>query len=355
MPKLILSIVVLTSLATGAAAGYAAELGESQEPTTRSGTGAGADGATSAVTSAAALARETSAAAMSGSYPAMQASARNASLLRRRELLRAAASELPGGGRVLFPGRRLVALYGHPYAPVLGVLGEQSLLASIRRAKRLAADYAKVSDVAAVPAFELITTVASKTAGSDGNYSNEKKVRDIRPWVIAAQKAGVYVVLDLQPGRSDFLTQAKRYESLLAYPNVGLALDPEWRLKPGQFHLRQIGSVSAREINQVTAWLADVTAARGLPQKLLLLHQFRRAMITDRDRLNLSRDEVSVVIQMDGFGAPATKLTTWRVIRADAPKGIRFGWKNFYDEDRPTFTPQRTVNVRPTPVFISYQ
>ena len=33
--------------------------------------------------------------------------------------------ELPGGGRVVFPGRRLVALYGHPGAPSLGVLGEQ--------------------------------------------------------------------------------------------------------------------------------------------------------------------------------------------------------------------------------------
>ena len=40
----------------------------------------------------------------------------------------------------------------------------------------------------------------------------------------------MYVVLDLQPGRTDFLTQAKRYEPLLALPHVGLALDPEWRL-----------------------------------------------------------------------------------------------------------------------------
>jgi hypothetical protein len=172
---------------------------------------------------------------------------------------------------------------------------------------------------------------------------------------VAAAKAGVYVVLDLQPGRSDFLTQAKRYESLLAFPNVGLALDPEWRLKPDEFHLNQIGSVSAREVNGVTAWLADLTASRGLPQKLLLLHQFRQAMITDRDRIDASRKEVSVVIQMDGFGAPSTKLTTWRVIRAEAPKGVRFGWKNFYDEDRPTFTPRRTVDVRPSPVFVSYQ
>ena len=39
--------------------------------------------------------------------------------------------ELPGGGRVLFPGRRLVALYGHPGAPSLGVLGEQGVAAAV--------------------------------------------------------------------------------------------------------------------------------------------------------------------------------------------------------------------------------
>jgi len=31
-----------------------------------------------------------------------------------------------------------------------------------------------------------------------------------------------------------FLDQAKRYAPLLRMPNVGLALDPEWRLGPGQ-------------------------------------------------------------------------------------------------------------------------
>ena len=270
-------------------------------------------------------------------------------------LTAATAAELPGGGTQLFPGRRLVALYGHPYTPSMGVLGEQSISASIRRAKTLAASYSKVGSTPTVPAFELITTVASRSAGSDGNYSNEKKIRDIRPWVVAAGKAGVYVVLDLQPGRTDFLTQAKRYESLLALPHVGLALDPEWRLKPGQVHLRQIGSVSSAEVNRVTAWLADLTRRHQLPQKLLLLHQFRLSMITDRARLDARRPEVAVVIQMDGFGTPTTKLSTWRAIRRDAPAGVRFGWKNFYDEDRPTFTPARTSDLRPSPVFVSYQ
>jgi hypothetical protein len=32
------------------------------------------------------------------------------------------------------------------------------------------------------------------------------------------------------------------------------------------------------------------------------------------------------------------------------------GWKNFYDEDHPTFTPRQTYrDVRPAPWFVSYQ
>mgnify|MGYP006981339232 FL=1 len=30
-------------------------------------------------------------------------------------------------------------------------------------------------------------------------------------------------------------------------------------------------------------------------------------------------------------------------------------WKNFYDEDTPTFTPEETMAVDPKPWFVSYQ
>jgi hypothetical protein len=89
----------------------------------------------------------------------------------------------------------------------------------------------------------------------------------LRPWVDAARAAGIYVMLDLQPGRTDFLTQAQRYAELLAQPNVGLALDPEWRLKPDQVHLAQIGSVTADEINRTGAWLAAFTREHTLPRR----------------------------------------------------------------------------------------
>ena len=82
-----------------------------------------------------------------------------------------------------------------------------------------------------VPTFEIIATTLQGSPGPDGDYSSESSVESLRPWVTKAEKAGLYVVLDLQPGRANFLDQAKRYAPLLRMPNVGLALDPEWRLR----------------------------------------------------------------------------------------------------------------------------
>ena len=262
--------------------------------------------------------------------------------------------DLPAGGQVLFPGRVLVAIYGHPGDGNLGVLGEQPVDAAVERARGVAAEYVGIHSDVVVPALEIIATVASSEAGADGNYSAESTLDHLRPWVDAARAAGLYVVLDLQPGYSDFLSQAMGYEEFLAQPHVGLALDPEWRLAPGERHLRDIGQVSAEEVNRVAAWLADVTRRNHLPQKLLLLHQFRLDMLPDRSQITVP-PELALVVQMDGLGSQELKLETWQAITAGGPDGVLFGWKNFYDEDSPVRSPADTVALTPSPVYISYQ
>jgi hypothetical protein len=270
--------------------------------------------------------------------------------------------ELPGGGQLIFDpqrqaGRRYVGLYGVPQTPALGALGEQSVDRSVKRAQRLAREYRDVveDDVDIIPCFEIIATVASSSAGDDRDFSNELPVADLREAVDAAGEAGIYVLLDLQPGRTDFVTQARRYRSLLREPHVGLALDPEWRLRPGERHLEQIGSVDIDEVNEVSEWLADLVERYRLPQKMFLLHQFRLSMLDGREDLDTSRDELAHVIQMDGQGPQSTKLETWRSVTADPPDGVQFGWKNFYDEDTPTRSPADTMALDPPPVFVSYQ
>jgi len=268
---------------------------------------------------------------------------------------RIAVARLPGGGRVLFPGHLLVALYGHPGAPGLGALGQQGLQASIARARKVAAAYQPLTSARVIPAFEIIATVAQASPGQDGYYSSESSVASLRPWVQRATAAGFYVILDLQPGRASLLAQARRYQSLLELANVGLALDPEWKLAPGQLPLRQIGSVSISEVNSVIRWLASLTARYRLPQKLLVLHQFRLSMIRNEAELDTRYHDLAILIHMDGQGSPAAKQQTWENITRAAPPRVFFGWKDFYVKDHPMLSPRQTITRTPRLSMISYQ
>ena len=279
----------------------------------------------------------------------------SASQLAYRVAVAATGVQLPGGGQLVFPGHRLVALYGNPESPGLGALGEQDLPASIARARQMAAPYQALSSVPVVPAFEIIATVALSSPGPEGTYSAVTSLATLRPWVEQATAAGFYVILDLQPGRASLLDQAKLYEPLLAMPNVGLALDAEWKLQPGQLPLQQIGSVSITEVNSVVHWLAGLTAELHLPQKVLVLHQFRLSMIQNEQDLEIHNDDLAIVVHMDGQGTQEVKQETWDTITAAAPHGVFFGWKNFLVKDHPMLSPQGTMSKIPVPVMISYQ
>jgi putative cell wall-binding protein len=263
-----------------------------------------------------------------------------------------AGPRLPGGGAALFPHHRLVALYGHHASPALGVLGEQSPQEAFDRLAPLARPFGADGRVV-LPTFELIVSLATASAGPDGDYSAPSTRQQIQPWLDAARAHGVYLLLDLQPGRTDFLTEARRYEDLLREPDVGLALDPEWRLGPDEVHLEQVGSVDASEVNRVSQWLAGLVRDEGLPQKLFVVHQFQLRMIRDREQLQL-RPELATLIQMDGQGSRSAKLSTYDTLtRAAGP--WRHGFKLFFDEDPDIFQPHEVLRLAPVPDFVSYQ
>ena len=268
----------------------------------------------------------------------------------------AANGELPGGGGLVFPGRRMIALYGHPYGPELGVMGEQDPAAAVELAKQYASRYEPLEDQPIIPAFEVIASVASEFPGDDGNYSNETPMEDIAPYVDAIVDAGGYAVIDLQPGQGNFLEQAKIYEELLKRPNVGLALDAEWKLNPGEQPLSRIGSATAVEINEVADWLAALVRDNNLPQKALILHQFQVGMYPDRENIVTGQPELAWVLHSDGHGLPEQKFDTWNILRQGLDPNYFMAWKNFIDEDSPMFTPEQTYDdVNPRPWFVSYQ
>ena len=83
---------------------------------------------------------------------------------------------------------------------------------------------------------------------------------------------------------AQFLDQVKRFRYALTDPWVSVALDPEWKMGPHQIPATVIGHSAAAPINAVRRYLSGIVAARHLPDKLLVVHQFRPEMLPDRPR-----------------------------------------------------------------------
>lgn len=251
----------------------------------------------------------------------------------------------------LLDGRVFVAYYGTVGTPVLGVLGESAPEKAMARVQRAAAPFRR-NGLPAQPVFELIVTIADATPGPDGDYNHDVPVPAVRRWVEAARAAGALLVLDIQPGRADFPSVAKRWAWALREPHVGLAIDPEWRMRGNQVPGRVIGAVATWEVNQTSQWLEALVEAHDLPRKLFLVHQFRRDMLRGahpvRDRRFLAE-----IQHVDGFGTPGEKLATYAAVAR--PREFRMGFKLFYDEDRPRLSAAQVLRIRPRVDFVSFQ
>jgi hypothetical protein len=260
-------------------------------------------------------------------------------------------TSLPDGSHRLFPGHRVVAFYGAAGAPALGVLGSRSADGIWPRLAAQARAYeghgAKV-----LPAYELITYVATGGAGNDGQYAFRIPDSTIERYVAAAERHHALLILDIQPGRGEFLPDAKSLTRWLRLPDVALALDPEWKLHGHQKPDKQIGHTDAASVNAVSAWLDQLTAEQRLPEKLLLVHQFTADMIRDKAKV-ASRPHIATVFNMDGFGNRADKLVKYRFLAQD--KHFPIGMKLFYRADKHMFSPSGALHLHPAPAVVDYE
>ncbi len=256
-----------------------------------------------------------------------------------------AAPDLPFGDGPILPGHLLVAYYGTAGTGSLGVLGEDTPDRITRRLRRAAAPFGTQKRPVQI-VYELIVTVADSTPGPDGDYSHDIARAKVARYVRAAHRNKALLVLDLQPGRSDFLTVAKRWSWALKDPWVGLALDPEWRMGRRQVPARVIGSVAAHEVNAVSGWLRRLSARNDLPEKVFLLHSFRTSMIRNIERV-VKRENLATVLHVDGFGTPSQKLATFHTVAGTRPRHMRMGFKLFYDEDTHRMSARRVKQIRP--------
>jgi hypothetical protein len=271
----------------------------------------------------------------------------------------AAAPQLPRGGRLVLPRHRVVAYYGAPQDPELGILGETSPEEAARKLDRRVGRYSRPSRPV-LPALELIATLAQSAPGDDGAHRLRQSDATIRRHLRAARAIKGLLVLDVQPGQADFLEEVRALEPYLSQPDVGLALDPEWSVPEGTQPGSVIGTMDAEVVNEVSAYLARIVRLRDLPQKLLIVHQFTEDMITNRDQL-ATPPEVALTVNMDGFGTAELKkgvydrLSVPAVRGPDTLGGPYNGFKLFFREDTGLMSPADVLGLRPAPDVVVYE
>jgi hypothetical protein len=208
-----------------------------------------------------------------------------------------------------------------------------------------------------LPVLELITVIANATPGADGDYNTQVGDATIRRYLAAARRHRALLLLDVQPGRADFLDVVRRLRPWLEQPDVGLALDPEWAVEPGQVPGNVYGRTTGKELDSVARYLDGVVREKALPQKVMVFHQVA-AQVVRRQEAITAHPGVVVIKSVDGIGSRAAKIDTWRVLVRHLPPAVHSGFKLFFDEDTRhgrLMTPQQVLALRPRPEYVLYE
>jgi hypothetical protein len=84
-----------------------------------------------------------------------------------------------------------------------------------------------------LPVYELIAVIAHQSPTPSGLYRAVEPDEVIQDYLDAAREHGALLLLNVQPGRSDFLDDVQLLEKWLREPDVGWALDPHWAVGDG--------------------------------------------------------------------------------------------------------------------------
>ena len=265
--------------------------------------------------------------------------------------------ELPRGGRVVFPRYRLVGYSGAPLSPALGRLGIGSLEDRVIEIEERFKD-AYAGDREVLPVLELIATVVHGVPGDDGDYNSRMDDAVIDEYHAMARKHRADLLLNIQPGRARFLDELKYYEKWLVEPDVGVALDPEWAVGPGQTPGRVFGSMTAADLDECSEYLHVLVVKHDLPEKVLVTHQLHPTIIKDPERVQ-DFYGVAQVRSVDGIGGPGPKNDTYQRVLANTPDFVNPGFKLFYEEDVATsgvlMTPAQVMALTPIPDYVLYE
>ena len=260
---------------------------------------------------------------------------------------------LPGS---ILPGKRIIAYFGNPLSNRMGVLGEYPVEEMLRKLDEEVAAWNKADPTTtAQPALHLIAEVAQGAPGRDGKYRlkmDSALIEKVAGW---AAKRNALMFLDVQVGQSTLQAELPRFEVFLRRPNFHLGIDPEFSMKDGSIPGKKIGTFDAADVNFAREYLEGLVTQYKLPPKVLVVHRFTQRGVTNYKNIKLDA-RVQIVMDMDGFGPPILKRSTFRKWIKGEP--VQFvGWKQFYKprNDLPRTTIAEILKLKPRPLYIQYQ
>jgi hypothetical protein len=260
--------------------------------------------------------------------------------------------QLPGA---IVPEHRIVAFYGNPLSKKMGILGEIPEGQMLERLDSVATQWAATdSGQKVLPALHLIAIVAQGYPGPGKKYRLQMPDSIIQHLAGLVEQRGWLLFLDMQVGVSTVEEELKVLVPYLRRPYIHLALDPEFAMKDGKRPGTEwMGRMDASEVNYAIDVLAKIVDEEHLPPKVLVVHRFTRNMLTNASEIRLD-PRVQVVIDMDGWGTPGSKMGAYRWFVVRHPVQYT-GFKLFYKNDKPMMTPEQVLELYPKPMYIQYQ
>ena len=225
----------------------------------------------------------------------------------------------------------IFALYGKPGAYTMGILGRYSPEEIEPIMNEFAATYDEVNNERGlIPAFYLI--YGTCWPGGDIGIL---RMSTVKKYIEFAAERGWYVFIDHQIGKYTVEQAMNAILPFLKYPNVHLALDPEWHTTEP---MKVIGSVTGDEINK----------AQEMMDKYIKEN-------------NITGRRVQLIHCADGFGSPQLKKDSYayNALAQNIPlKSFKLFSKPTVagaGYDQPMMTPEEVFSLNPRPYLIMYQ
>lgn len=249
----------------------------------------------------------------------------------------------------------IFALYGKPDAYTMGILGRYSPEEIEPIMNKFAATYDEANkERGIIPAFYLI--YGTCWPGGDIGLLRQSTVKK---YIEFAAERGWYVFIDHQIGKYTVEQAMNAILPFLKYPNVHLALDPEWHTTEP---MKVIGSVTGDEINKAQAMMDKYIKENNITgRRMLVIHQFNAIMIKKRANVRSDYERVQLIHCADGFGSPQLKKDSYayNALAQNIPlKSFKLFSKPTVagaGYDQPMMTPEEVFSLTPRPYLIMYQ